>query len=85
VVVLRHVKGVSGSIPADPEGGAKFIQVIVKMNPIEAVNATNLARSRGISRSELIRQLLAREFEASDPGPSRTKGNGKRSRRSSVP
>jgi hypothetical protein len=80
VVVLRHVKGVSGSKPLDPEGGVKFIQVVIKMNPIEAVNATNLARSRGISRSELIRQLIAREVDTWDSVPSTPRATRKRTR-----
>ena len=80
VVVPRHVKGVSGSIPSDPEGGVKIVQIVIKMNPIEAVNATSLARSRGISRSELIRQLIAREVDAWDSAPSTRKAQRKRAR-----
>jgi len=62
----RHVKGVSGSQPLDPVGGAKTVQVIVKMNADEARRATVLAKLKEISRSELIRQLLDKELTASN-------------------
>jgi hypothetical protein len=62
----RHVKGVSGSRPLDPVGGVKTVQVIVKMNAYEARRATVLAQLRKISRSELIRQLLEKELQASN-------------------
>jgi hypothetical protein len=61
----RHVKGVSGSSPLDPVGGVKFIQVTLKMNPLEATMAGLLAKQRGLTRSELIRQLIKKEMDAS--------------------
>jgi hypothetical protein len=61
--MARHKKGASGSLPANPMDGVKDVPVVVKMSKREADMATALASFRGVSRSELIRQLLAREME----------------------
>jgi len=60
----KHVKGLTGSKPLDAVGGVKHHKLTVKLNTSELIVACLFAGRRGVSTSELIRQLLKAALEA---------------------
>lgn len=60
---LRKPKKKTGPAPADPVGGSKTIQVIMKMNALEVGMAAAVAQSMGVPRAEMLRRLMRERFE----------------------
>lgn len=59
----QYVKGLSGSVPSDLEGGAKILVFTLRLNERERDSLKLCAERRSCSQSEVIRHLILSDAE----------------------